>query len=68
MAEIAPGRTAQEAAAVACAQLPGWRITTADPSLSDALVAAGAELRRRALIMQCRLAEGASSKPDLRPV
>ena len=67
VAEIAPGRTAQEAAAVACAQLPGWRITTADPSLSDALVAAGAEFRRRALIMQCRLAEGASREPDLRP-
>ena len=45
----------------------GLLLVSVPEGRADALVAAGAEFRRRALIMQCRLAEGASREPDLRP-
>ena len=55
LAHVVSGRTVTEAAAAACARLPGWLLSTDDLGLASRLVKAGAKPRRHALVMQCDL-------------
>ena len=55
LAHVVSGRSVSEAAAVACARLPGWLLSTDDLALAGRLVMAGAKPRRHAVIMQCDL-------------
>ncbi len=55
VAVVAPGRTVSEAVSAATELLPGWRLTTSDEGLVQGLIAAGAQLTRRYLLMSCPL-------------
>ncbi|MDO8309974.1 MAG: GNAT family N-acetyltransferase [Actinomycetota bacterium] len=67
LASVCPGRAADDAAAAAITDLAGWRLSTGDDTLAEGLVAAGAQVERRAHVLRRDLSGPAGDEPSLAP-
>ncbi len=63
LARVAVGRTTGEAAATACAHLPGWLLASRDHDLIEVLLEAGAVERRHAFVMRATLDTETTAEP-----
>lgn len=58
---LAPGRSIDDAATATLSTWPGWVLATSDADLAQALLAAGAEQRRRSTVMSATLPSPAAA-------